>query len=238
MARMKFVGSVLLISALNIFNCKDLGNELAAGGLTATTFLVVLNPGGTATVIISGGNPPYTISRQPSATYATATLTNNANSTATLLIQAVSAAVSGTTFVKIKDTDTHDAHGDASLHDENEIEIEIRVTPAAAGVSFSTQIQPILTSSCAVSGCHVSGGSAPFLLTPGVSRAQLVGQNATVGPCQGQPRVQQGVPANSVLIKRLEGSSCGNRMPLGGSSLPAASIQLMKDWIEQGAQDN
>jgi len=39
-------------------------------------------------------------------------------------------------------------------------------------------------------------------------------------------------------VKRLEGSTCGNRMPLGGSQLPAASIQLIRDWISQGALNN
>jgi hypothetical protein len=42
----------------------------------------------------------------------------------------------------VKDSDTHDAPTDAPLHEENEIEIEIRVTPAL--VSFANRFSPYL----------------------------------------------------------------------------------------------
>jgi len=238
MTHKKILAAVAVVAVVAVFvqSCKDLGHAPTKPPLTASTLLVTLSPGGQTTVTISGGNPPYTISRQPDTSLATATLTNNANRTGSLTIRAASGSVSGTTSVKVKDSDTHDAPTDAPLHEENEIEIEIRVTPAL--VSFANDIQPIFTSNCAVTGCHVSGGSAPFTLNAGASYAQLVNQNATVGPCQGQRRVIPNDPANSVLVKRLEGSTCGNRMPLGGSPLPAASIQLIRDWISQGALNN
>ncbi len=217
-------------------SCKDLGDTLTRPGLRASALSVTLAPGGQSVVTISGGNPPYSISRQPDSAVATATLTNNSDGTGSLLIRAASGAVSGTTSVKVKDTDTHGSSLDSPLHEENEIEIEIRVAPAQ--VSFANEVQPIFTNNCALSGCHVSGGTAPFSLASGVSHGQLVNQNATVGPCQGQKRVQPSDPNNSVLVKRLEGSTCGNRMPLGGSQLDPASIQLIRDWITQGAQDN
>lgn len=237
MTRKKILAAVAVVAVVAVFvqSCKDLGHAPTKPPLTASTLLVTLSPGGQTTVTISGGNPPYTISRQPDPSLATANLTNNVDRTGSLTIRAASGSVSGTTSVKVKDSDTHDAPTDAPLHEENEIEIEIRVTPAL--VSFASQIQPIFTNSCVNAGCH-PGGGAPFSLRAGESYAQLVNQNATVGPCQGQRRVIPADPANSVLVKRVEGSTCGNRMPLGGSQLPAASIQLIRDWISQGALNN
>ncbi len=235
--RIHIAAVFLLTLAAGMYSCKDMGHVVARSNvLTATTFLVTLNPGGSASVTISGGNPPYRISRDPSASLASATLTNNANGTGTLLIQAVSSSVSGTTSVKIKDSDTHDSSLDSPMHEENEIEIEIRVSPAATGVSFSTQIQPIFTASCVNAGCH-PGGGAPFSLASGSSYASLVNVPASTGPCAGDMRVVPNNPGASGLVKRIEGN-CGNLMPLGGSALPSGSIQLIRDWISQGALNN
>ncbi len=228
---------VLVVVAVFVQSCKDLGHAPPRPPLTASAFVVTLSPGGQTTVTISGGNPPYTISRQPNPSLATATLTNNVDRTGSLTIRAASGTVSGTTSVKVKDSDTHGAPTDAPLHEENEIEIEIRVTPGGSGVSFANQVQPIFTTNCVNAGCH-PGGGAPFSLRAGESYRELVNQDASGGPCRGQKRVLPRDPANSVLVKRLEGSTCGNLMPLGGSPLPAASIQLIRDWISQGAQNN
>lgn len=231
------LASVLVLGAVVavLYSCKDFGHAPSRPALTASKYLVVLNPGGRDTVTIRGGNPPYTISRQPNSLLATATLLNNANGTGTLVIQAATGSVSGSTSIKVKDTHRHDSQIDAPAHEEEEIEIEIRVSPVA--VSFASQIQPIFTTSCVNAGCH-PGGGAPFSLAVGESYENLVNQNATGGPCRGQSRVAPGDANNSVLVKRLEGSSCGNRMPLGGSALPAAQIQLIRDWISQGAPRN
>ncbi|HXG00901.1 MAG TPA: hypothetical protein VNL69_08945 [Bacteroidota bacterium] len=227
--------TIALVALLG-FSCKDIGHTPGIPPLVASALSVTLNPGEQTTVTISGGNPPYSISEHPDSQLATASLTNNADGTGSLLIRAASGAVSGTTRVKVKDTDTHGSSLDSPLHEENEIEIEIRVT-ATGTVLFSSQIQPIFTNNCVNAGCH-PGGGAPFSLASGASYGNLVNQAATAGVCQGQPRVQPGSPDSSVLVKRLEGSTCGNRMPLGGSQLPAASIQLIRDWITQGALNN
>lgn len=223
---------VVLSLAASLYSCKDMGRVPAVPVLGASSLSVTLSPGGSTTVTINGGNPPYVISRQPDASLATASLTNNANGTGSLTIQATTSNVSGTTSVRVKDTDADDSpSGSAS---ENEIEIEIRIS--ATVVSFSGQVQPIFTNSCVNAGCH-PGGGAPFPLNTGQSYARLVNQLATTGPCAGDMRVLPGNPANSALVKRLEGT-CGDQMPLGGSPLPAASIQLVKDWIAQGALNN
>lgn len=136
--------------------------------------------------------------------------------------------------MKVKDTDSHSAN-DSPLHEEDEIEITIRVN--ATVILFGTQVQPIFTASCVNSGCH-PGGGAPFSLQSSVSYANLVNVNATTGPCAGDKRVLPGNAAASALIKRLDGTCGSLRMPLGGGPLPQAQVDVIRDWINQGAQNN
>jgi hypothetical protein len=103
-------------------------------------------------------------------------------------------------------------------------------------ISFSAQVQPIFTSSCVNAGCH-PGGGAPFPLLAAVSYNNLVGINATAGPCAGGKRVQPSNADASALTKRLDGT-CGSQMPLGGNPLPSTQRQLIRDWINQGARNN
>jgi hypothetical protein len=224
---------VILGILIGLYSCKDMGSEIAKLALSVSSLSVTLNPGGQASLVVRGGNPPYTISVQPNAALASATLTNHADGTATLLIQAVAGSVSGTTSVKIKDTDTHGSASDNPLHEENEIEISIRVTPAL--VSFSTEVQPIFTASCVNAGCH-PGGGAPFSLQASVSRDNLVGVDMQNSNCGGK-RVVAGDASASGLVKKLVGN-CGQRMPLGGSPLSQAQLDLVSTWINQGAQNN
>ncbi len=224
----------LVVSIILVQSCKDMGDAPPSPALIATSLSVTLLPGGQTAVTISGGNPPYTISQQPSANIASATLANNSNGSGTLTIQASGQNISGTTSVKVEDSETHGAASDNPNHGENEIEITIRVS--ASVVSFSAQVQPVFTNRCANAGCH-PGGGAPFPLQAGVSYGRLVNVVATDGPCAGIMRVKPSDAANSALYRRLEGT-CGNRMPLGGTPLPQAERDLIRDWINQGALNN
>jgi hypothetical protein len=111
--------------------------------------------------------------------------------------------------------------------------ITVTVSPP---VSYSAQVQPIFTNNCVNAGCH-PGGGAPFPLVPSQSYSLLVGVDATTGPCRPIKRVLAGNPDASALVKRLEGT-CGDLMPFGGNPLPAGNIQLIRDWISQGARNN
>ena len=97
----------------------------------------------------------------------------------------------------------------------------------------------ILAPTCAVSGCH-SGPSGPGLptgmdlTTADNSFNNLVGvqslQNA------GLQRVAPGDADNSYLVQKLEGTSAaGQRMPLAGPPLDQASIDVIRAWIDNGA---
>jgi hypothetical protein len=102
-------------------------------------------------------------------------------------------------------------------------------------ISFADNIQSIFTASCAVSNCHVSGGSAPMSLAAGASFANMVNQPATFVP---GTRVIPSDSANSVLFKKINGISAGPQMPLNGTPLPANLQNLIKVWIDMGAPNN
>jgi hypothetical protein len=83
--------------------------------------------------------------------------------------------------------------------------------------------------------CH-QGAAAPLglRLDGGNSYAMLVGVASAQVPVL--LRVEPGAPADSYLVRKLEGNAAvGGRMPLGGPPLPAASLDLVREWIAAGA---
>ena len=84
--------------------------------------------------------------------------------------------------------------------------------------------------------CH-SGASAPegLQLDAEHSYALLVGVPSTEVPAL--ERVRAGDPDNSYLVQKLEGSSgiVGQRMPFGGPYLPQATIDVIRQWVTDGA---
>lgn len=102
-------------------------------------------------------------------------------------------------------------------------------------VSFATQVQPIFTSHCTV--CHISLGQASFLpLTDGDSYGNLVSKASTYTP--GGTLVIPSNSTDSILYKRISGTSEGAQMPKGGSALSSSDQNLIKTWIDEGALDN
>jgi hypothetical protein len=52
-------------------------------------------------------------------------------------------------------------------------------------------------------------------------------------------RVEPADPDNSYLIDKLEGTQAvGSRMPQGGPFLNQETIDLVRDWIANGAENN
>lgn len=106
-----------------------------------------------------------------------------------------------------------------------------------------TSIQTnIFTPRCAFTGCHVAGanflpGSMPLASRP-QSFASLVDQDSEERPQL--KRVDPGDAENSYLIHKLEGRSgiIGDRMPAGGPFLTTEQIEIIKQWIDAGAQNN
>lgn len=105
--------------------------------------------------------------------------------------------------------------------------------------SFVAEVSKILDKSCAE--CH--GGAAPaarLALEANRSYAALVDVPAT-SSCTSELRVKPGDADHSVLIQKMTGASCGDRMPLRDPTYydrAPGELALVRTWIENGAPDN
>ena len=112
-------------------------------------------------------------------------------------------------------------------------------------VSFAADVQPILSGSCAFSGCHGTSnaqpGGKPMVLTASQSYDNVVGVASDELPTM--QRIRAGQPDNSYLIHKLQGThrtagGSGERMPLGSAALPQATIDRIRTWVANGASRN
>jgi len=98
-------------------------------------------------------------------------------------------------------------------------------------ISYSNDVQPIFDQACI--SCHPNSGNLD--LTAANSYNDLVNVNASG---YSGKRVVPGDAEQSILYKKIDGSGAyGSNMPLGGS-LSSAQINLIKQWIEEGALNN
>jgi hypothetical protein len=106
--------------------------------------------------------------------------------------------------------------------------------PPPLTADFDSIQENVFTPIC--TGCH-AGAAAPLglQLEAGVSYAQLVGIPSVEDP--DLLRVAPGDPDASYLVHKIEGRpEAGPRMPLGGPPLPQATIDVIRQWIVEGAQ--
>jgi hypothetical protein len=107
-------------------------------------------------------------------------------------------------------------------------------------VSFAKDIRPLMNGDGAkgCKGCHYptnfSGTREGFLET-GLNLETLGalrrgGRNTNAGI------VVPGSPCNSAIVKKLQGTFGGARMPKGGPYWRPDQIQLVVDWIAEGAR--
>lgn len=118
-------------------------------------------------------------------------------------------------------------------------EHSVTLAPGRLDPTLTNVQATILSPKCATSGCHVPGGTGPMpLRTTNESFANLVGvasiQKTNLN------RVQPGDPDNSYIVRKLEGGPdiTDQRMPLGGSRLTDTEIDLVREWIANGALNN
>jgi len=93
----------------------------------------------------------------------------------------------------------------------------------------------VFSVSCAISGCH-GGGTVQFGLSldPGFSAGKLI--NVDSQQDASLIRVIPGNPNGSFLIQKLEGTqTVGRRMPDFSPPLPQATIDVIRQWIANGA---
>ena len=97
---------------------------------------------------------------------------------------------------------------------------------ASAKVDFVKQIQPIFESSCY--SCHGPKMQMAGLRLDEKSAALAGGQSGAV--------IVPGKSADSSLYRRVAGMGDQPRMPMGGKPLDASQIELIRAWIDQGAE--
>jgi len=88
-------------------------------------------------------------------------------------------------------------------------------------------------------GCHAGARPAQSLsLESGKAFPALV--NVASTECSARPLVKPGAPAGSYVVDKLLGTNLcsGSQMPKTGSSIPSQQIDLIRNWICQGAPNN
>ena len=114
-------------------------------------------------------------------------------------------------------------------------------TNPGAKVSFSQQIRPIVTRPMTGCNCHLpsSSGAGPATQITGLDLSTLTSLRAG-GHNSGTQIVVPLQPCGSILYQKVDdGPPFGSRMPLGGPPyLTEDEIDLIHDWIAEGALDN
>jgi hypothetical protein len=93
----------------------------------------------------------------------------------------------------------------------------------------------VFSVNCAIPGCH-GGGTVQFglRLDPGFSAGNLI--NVASPRDSNLIRVIPGNPDGSFIIQKLEGTqTLGDRMPQFGPYLPQSTIDVIRQWIQDGA---
>ena len=113
---------------------------------------------------------------------------------------------------------------------------------------FSSIYSTVIATTCGVAGCH-QGTEPTGNLDMGslsVAYTNLVNVAAASPGCNmsGATRVVPEDSDNSLLINKLEGhfangdAVCGPQMPFGGTPLDQTVIDVIREWIDSGAQNN
>jgi hypothetical protein len=109
--------------------------------------------------------------------------------------------------------------------------------PAKKVATFKNDVQPILSTGCALPSCHGAAKSADLQLSAGVAYGNIVNVKSSEDPHFA--RVKPGEPDSSYVVLKLEGRQpVGRRMPLIGGPLTKKEIQVIRSWIEAGAKNN
>ncbi len=129
---------------------------------------------------------------------------------------------------------------------EDAVLVDDLINPVRLGeeVSLSDDVQPLFTFSCAVSDCHdrATGESGQVLEEGSLFDA---GTGIVGVASQGAPllRVQPFDSQGSYLIHKLQGTQFnvggqGDQMPLFALPFDDEVVQVIRDWIDEGAQNN
>ena len=249
--RKQFALTVLGLTALLFAACSDSGDSpTGSGGGSGTTPTLTLTGGDM--VVAEGQSAMYTATLSSPATQDvtfTVTITNLSSSAGDYTFTSGTRTIdSGTTTLAISIPIADDAGAESSelfsvaisgptgatLGTTTGARVRIQPSDGGTDVSFSGSVQPLLQGNCG--GCHaggtVNGGFNMGATT--VNATSIVGAVASHGPV-----LVVGVAGSSNLyLKTTDSPPFNSRMPFGGPFLSTGNQALIRDWINQGAQDN
>ena len=105
-----------------------------------------------------------------------------------------------------------------------------------------SRVQPIFTDNCTFSGCHIGSSPAEGMsLGAGQTFGSVV--NVVARELPSMNRVTPNQPDDSYLVHKVQGThmaagGSGHRMPEGQPPLSQSDIDLIRAWIQAGAQSN
>ena len=117
-------------------------------------------------------------------------------------------------------------HAQTSQTAESSPTTATETAPPTAAIDFMKAVLPILQKNCF--GCH----------GPDVQESRLrLDQRPLMlrGGVSGEPAVVPGDAGGSYLVKLISGKVPNLRMPYGDDPLPNDQVQLIRQWIDQGA---
>lgn len=236
---------------------------ITAIGNGSTTVQAQASPGVSASNAITVHQIPKTVRISP-ANFGTPDVTMTTSQSAPFfaavldsldqpdLEDSVTWSSSDTTIAKVSTAAPRDSTTVTTLALAGAATITATAGPAAAGrvvnvsatpLSFATDVDPIFhTSSPPCINCHPS--QAGMNLTTGNSYSNIVNVSATEVPAL--KRVRPFMPDSSYLVHKIQGTQAsvggtGARMPFGCSGsgcLSNTTINIVRNWILQGAQNN
>lgn len=111
----------------------------------------------------------------------------------------------------------------------------------ATRVVFATDIRPLMDGDApGIRGCrrchYGSSSDGEGLLETGLDLETLRALRRGGRRSPPDAIVVPGKPCSSVLVQKLQGTFGGARMPKGGPHWDASALQLVSDWIAEGAE--
>ncbi len=122
---------------------------------------------------------------------------------------------------------------------EAESPAETRTVTVSVGAPLYSDVQAVWNGAC--TGCH-TGTRGGLDLRSGTSYASLVNANTQNGACNTLKRVTANDPDNSSLVRKIEGTTCGTRMPQNNDAYFTTQypnyLVRVRSWILAGALNN
>ena len=110
-------------------------------------------------------------------------------------------------------------------------------------VSLGTHLQPVLSASCALGGCH--GNTAPTHNMDLSAKDSTYTYTVNVASVElgAMDRIEPSNSAQSYLVHKINNThiaqgGSGSQMPLGAPALPLQTRRMIARWVTEGALNN